>query len=44
MNPAPGFYDVIVQQLQGLVTGVQDVETTNANLGAEYEEGTADFR
>ncbi|MET0812393.1 MAG: extracellular solute-binding protein [Microbacterium sp.] len=42
--PAPGFYDVIVQQLQGLVTGVQDVETTNANLGAEYEEGTADFR
>lgn len=42
--PAPGFYDVIVQQLQGLVTGTQDVETTNANLGAEYEEGTADFR
>lgn len=42
--PAPGFYDVIVQQLQGLVTGVQDVETTNANLGAEYDEGTADFR
>ncbi len=31
--PAPGFYDVIVQELQGLVTGVQDAETTNANLG-----------
>lgn len=42
--PAPGFYDVIVQQLQGLVTGVQDVQETNANLGAEYDEGTADFR
>lgn len=42
--PAPGFYDVIVQQLQGLVTGVQDVQQTNANLGAEYDEGTADFR
>lgn len=42
--PAPGFYDVIVRELQGLVTGTQDVETTNANLGAEYEEGTADFR
>jgi len=42
--PAPGFYEVIVQQLQGLVTGTQDVEKTNANLGAEYEEGTADFR
>ena len=42
--PAPGFYDVIVQELQGLVTGVQDVETTNANLGEQYDEGTADFR
>ena len=42
--PAPGFYDVIVQELQGLVTGAQDVETTNANLGEQYEEGTADFR
>jgi len=42
--PAPGFYDVIVQQLQGLVTGSQDVATTNANLGAQYDEGTADFR
>ncbi len=42
--PAAGFYDVIVRELQGLVTGTQDAETTNANLGAEYEEGTADFR
>ena len=42
--PAAGFYDVIVQQLQGLVTGSQDPATTNANLGAEYEAGTADFR
>ncbi len=42
--PAPGFYDVIVQELQGLVTGVQDVETTNANLGEQYDEGTAEFR
>lgn len=42
--PAPGFYDVIVQQLQGLVTGTQDAATTNANLGKQYEEGTADFR
>ena len=42
--PAPGFYDVLVQELQGLVTGVQDVETTNANLGEQYDEGTAEFR
>ncbi|MFT4157737.1 MAG: extracellular solute-binding protein [Microbacterium sp.] len=42
--PAPGFYDVIVQELQGLITGAQDVETTNANLGEAYDEGTADFR
>lgn len=42
--PAPGFYDVIVQQLQGLVTGVSDVEATNAGLGEAYDEGTADFR
>jgi raffinose/stachyose/melibiose transport system substrate-binding protein len=42
--PAPGFYDVIVQELQGLVTGAQDAATTNANLGAQYEEGTADYR
>ncbi|KQZ85061.1 sugar ABC transporter substrate-binding protein [Microbacterium sp. Root166] len=42
--PAAGFYDVIVRELQGLVTGTQDAQTTNANLGAEYEEGTADFR
>ncbi|MBA8815254.1 raffinose/stachyose/melibiose transport system substrate-binding protein [Microbacterium halimionae] len=42
--PAPGFYDVIVQELQGLVTGVQDSETTNANLGEAYEEGTAEYR
>ncbi len=42
--PAPGFYDVIVQELQGLVTGSQDVKTTNANLGKQYDEGTAEFR
>lgn len=42
--PAPGFYDVIVQQLQGLITGVQDARTTNANLGEQYDEGTAEFR
>lgn len=42
--PAPGFYDVIVQQLQGLITGVQDAATTNANLGSAYDEGTAEFR
>ncbi|BDZ39072.1 ABC transporter substrate-binding protein [Microbacterium suwonense] len=42
--PAPGFYDVIVQQLQGLITGVKDVEETDAGLGKAYDEGTADFR
>lgn len=42
--PAPGFYDVIVQELQGLITGTQDAATTNANLGKAYDEGTADFR
>ncbi|MBF4561551.1 extracellular solute-binding protein [Microbacterium sp. VKM Ac-2870] len=42
--PAPGFYDVIVQQLQGLITGTQDAATTNANLGKAYDEGTADYR
>ncbi|WP_433586230.1 ABC transporter substrate-binding protein [Microbacterium hydrocarbonoxydans] len=42
--PAPGFYDVIVQELQGLITGSQDVETTDENLGKAYDEGTADFR
>jgi len=42
--PAPGFYDVIVQQLQGLVTGSQDAATTNTNLGKAYDEGTADYR
>ncbi len=42
--PAPGFYDVLVQELQGLVTGTQDAATTNANLGKKYDEGTADFR
>ncbi|WP_396644304.1 ABC transporter substrate-binding protein [Microbacterium sp.] len=42
--PAPGFYDVLVQELQGLVTGSQDAATTNANLGEKYDEGTADFR
>ncbi|TQJ30973.1 ABC transporter substrate-binding protein [Microbacterium sp. SLBN-146] len=42
--PAPGFYDVIVQELQGLVTGVQDAATTNDNLGVQYDEGTAEFR
>lgn len=42
--PAPGFYDVLVQELQGLITGVQDVKTTNANLGEQYGEGTAEFR
>jgi raffinose/stachyose/melibiose transport system substrate-binding protein len=42
--PAPGFYDVIVQELQGLITGAQDAETTDANLGEAYDEGTADFR
>lgn len=42
--PAPGFYDVLVQELQGLVTGAQDPATTNTNLGKKYDEGTADFR
>ena len=42
--PAPGFYDVIVQELQGLVTGTQDAATTNARLGEQYDEGTAEFR
>ncbi|MFH8248858.1 ABC transporter substrate-binding protein [Microbacterium sp. B2969] len=42
--PAAGFYDVIVQQLQGLVTGTQDAAKTNENLGSEYEAGTADYR
>ncbi|MES2866400.1 MAG: extracellular solute-binding protein, partial [Actinomycetota bacterium] len=36
--PAPGFYDVLVQELQGLITGAQDVKTTNANLGEQYDE------
>jgi len=42
--PAPGFYDVIVQELQGLVTGAQDAATTNKNLGEQYDEGTAEYR
>ena len=42
--PAPGFYDVIVQQLQGLITGAQDAATTNENLGSAYDEGTAEYR
>ncbi|MET0296386.1 MAG: extracellular solute-binding protein [Microbacterium sp.] len=42
--PAPGFYDVIVQELQGLITGTQDAATTNENLGVQYAEGTAAFR
>jgi len=42
--PAPGFYDVIVQELQGLITGAQDVATTNANLGEQYDEGTSEYR
>jgi raffinose/stachyose/melibiose transport system substrate-binding protein len=42
--PAPGFYDVIVQQLQGLITGSQDAATTNENLGSAYDEGTEEYR
>jgi raffinose/stachyose/melibiose transport system substrate-binding protein len=42
--PAPGFYDVIVQELQGLITGAQDAATTNKNLGEMYDEGTAEYR
>lgn len=42
--PAPGFYDVIVQQLQGLVTGSEDVKAVDEGLGKAYDEGTADFR
>jgi raffinose/stachyose/melibiose transport system substrate-binding protein len=42
--PAPGFYDVIVQELQGLITGAQDAATTNKNLGEQYDEGTAEYR
>ena len=42
--PAPGFYDVLVQELQGLVTGAQDAATTAANLGKQYDAGTADYR
>lgn len=41
--PVPGFYDVLVQQLQGLVTGSQDAATTNTNLGTEYDAGVADL-
>ena len=43
-SPAPGFYDVIVQQLQGLITGSQDAATTNENLGSAYDEGTEEYR
>lgn len=42
--PAPGFYDVIVQELQGLITGVKDPATTAVDLGKAYDEGTEDFR
>jgi len=35
---------VIVQELQGLITGTQDAETTNTNLGEQYDEGTSEFR
>jgi raffinose/stachyose/melibiose transport system substrate-binding protein len=42
--PAPGFYDVIVQQLQGLITGASDVKDTNAGLGKAYDVVTAYFR
>ncbi len=42
--PAPGVDDVLVQERPGLVTGVQDVKTTTANLGEQYDEGPAEFR
>lgn len=38
-----GFYDVIVQELQGLVIGVQDVEIINVNFGEQYDEGIVEF-
>ena len=37
-------YEEVFRQVESLVTGVQDVETTNANLGEQYDEGTAEFR
>jgi raffinose/stachyose/melibiose transport system substrate-binding protein len=41
--PVPGYYDVIVAQLQGLVNGNQDVATTLKGLGQAYEQGKQDL-
>lgn len=41
--PVPGFYDVIVAQLQGLANGNKDVPTTLAGLGKAYASGKQDL-
>jgi raffinose/stachyose/melibiose transport system substrate-binding protein len=41
--PVPGYYDVIVAQLQGLANGNKDVKTTLEGLGKAYASGTDDL-
>lgn len=41
--PVPGYYDVIVAQLQGLANGNKDVNATLAGLGKAYADGKKDL-
>ena len=41
--PVPGYYDVIVAQLQGLANGNKDVQATLAGLGKAYADGKKDL-
>ena len=41
--PVPGYYDVIVAQLQGLANGNKDVKTTLDGLGKAYATGKDDL-
>ncbi|MCA0294427.1 MAG: extracellular solute-binding protein [Actinobacteria bacterium] len=41
--PVPGYYDVIVAQLQGLANGNKDVNATLDGLGKAYAEGKDDL-
>jgi len=41
--PVPGYYDVIVAQLQGLANGNKDVKTTLEGLGKAYASGKDDL-
>jgi raffinose/stachyose/melibiose transport system substrate-binding protein len=41
--PVPGYYDVIVAQLQGLANGNKDVKATLDGLGTAYAAGKKDL-